>query len=79
MSVSDSLSHIERHFRERAQTRQWVSLLAAGYLRLGFPALLSLTILYKEALGTAFWPVMISTSLVQGLSVLIRASTGKSE
>lgn len=79
MGVPDSLSEIERHFRERAQKRQWVSLLAAGYLRLGFPALLSLTILYKEPLGAAFWPVIISTSLVQGLSVLVRALTGKSE
>ena len=79
MSVSDSLSDIERHFRERAQKRQWVSLLAAAYLRLGFPALLSLTILYKDALGEVFWPVVAVTSLVQGLSVLIRALTGKSE
>lgn len=79
MNVTDSLSEIERYFRERAQKRQWVSILAAAYLRLGFPALLSLTILYKSDLGNAFWPTIVATSLVQVLSVLIRALTGKSE
>lgn len=77
--MTEAISEIEEYFRQRAQERQWVSLIAATYLRLGFPALLSLTILYKNDLGDAFWPVIITTSLVQILSVLVRVSTGKSE
>ena len=77
--MTEAISEIEENFRQRAQKRQWVSLIAATYLRLGFPALLSLTILYKNDLGDAFWPVIITTSLVQILSVLVRVFTGKSE
>ncbi|PQJ34838.1 hypothetical protein BSZ35_09695 [Salinibacter sp. 10B] len=77
--MTEAISEIEEYFRQRAQERQWVSLIAATYLRLGFPALLSLTILYKNDLSDAFWPVIITTSLIQILSVLVRVSTGKSE
>lgn len=73
------VSKIERYFRQRARDRQWISLIAATYLRLGFPALLSLSILYRGELSGAFWPIIIATSLAQVLSVLIRVATGKNE
>lgn len=77
--MTSSISEIERYFRQLARRRQWISLIAATYLRLGFPALLALAILYREELSDAFWPIIAATSLAQILSVLVRAATGKSE
>jgi hypothetical protein len=73
------ISKIEKYFRETAAHRQWISVAAATYLRLVFPAFLALLITYRADLGSAFWPAVILLSAVQVLSVIVRAVSGKNE